>query len=123
MISKVDKVLEEVKKLRGKKKDTLKQHPHIVESRQHWDWEQSYCTLKRIREKRSERLWALKGRRPSVDGRVIYPSLSTPSFTGVKFRSRGCTVLVGGVTADSQGCGQRHRLSGAREGFVQGIGN
>ena len=45
MISKVDKVLEEVKKLRGKKKDTLKQHPHIVESRQHWDWEQSYYDL------------------------------------------------------------------------------
>ena len=45
MMSKVDKILEEVKKLRGKKKDTLKQHPNIVESRQHWDWEQSYYDL------------------------------------------------------------------------------
>ena len=81
------------------------------------------CILKWIKEKRSKRLWSLKGRRLWVDGRVIYPSLSTPSFTGVKFRSRGCTVWVGGVTADSQGGGQQHRLSAAREGAGQGDGN
>ena len=56
MISTVDKVLEEVKKLRGKKKDTLKQHPHIVESRQHWDWEQSYYDLY-PKEDKGEEKW------------------------------------------------------------------
>lgn len=41
----LDKILNEVEKMRGKKKDTLKQHPHIVESRRHWDWEQSYYDI------------------------------------------------------------------------------
>ena len=42
MMNKVDKILEEVKKLRGKKKDTLKQHPHIVESRKLWGCDAGY---------------------------------------------------------------------------------
>ena len=45
MMSKFDRILQEVEKLRGKKKDTLNQHPHIVESRRHWDWEQAYYDL------------------------------------------------------------------------------
>lgn len=36
---------------------------------------------------------------------------------------RGCIVWVVGVTADSQGGGQRHRLSAAREGKGQGVGS
>ena len=36
---KLDKILKEIEKEKGKKKDPLKQHPHIIESRRHWDWD------------------------------------------------------------------------------------
>jgi len=38
-MNKVDKILKEIEKLKDKKKDPLKQHPHIIESRRHWDWD------------------------------------------------------------------------------------
>ena len=40
-----------------------------------------------------------------------------------RYGRRGCTVWVGGVTADSPGSGQRHRLSAAREGYSKGVCN
>jgi len=36
---KVQKILKELEKIRDKGKDPLKQHPHWIESRKHWDWD------------------------------------------------------------------------------------
>ena len=38
-MNKVEKILKEIEKIKDKKKDRLKQHPHIIESRRHWDWD------------------------------------------------------------------------------------
>ena len=42
---KIDKILgdEDAKKIKERKNRT--QHPHLIESRKHWDWEQSYYDL------------------------------------------------------------------------------
>lgn len=41
-MNRVDKVLEEIEKLKDKKVKPLEQHPHIVESRKHWGWDAGY---------------------------------------------------------------------------------
>ena len=44
MISKIDKILDDDKKKEAERKKRL-QHPHMIESRKHWDWEQSYYDI------------------------------------------------------------------------------
>jgi len=53
--NKIDKILgdDDAKKIKERKNRT--QHPHLIESRKHWDWEQSYYDMYGRSESKEEK--------------------------------------------------------------------